>query len=425
MDGKKFSAAIIGCGQRGAETYGSLMFKDKDRFEIVALCDSDSVKLEKYGDRFGVPSADRFLDEKEFFQKKRADVLVVATMDRDHARQCVKALELGYNLLLEKPVAAEREECEQLLEAQRKYGGKVVVCHVLRYAPAFIKAAELIDEGNIGRLVAIQALEQVHFSHQAHSYVRGIWRNTEETTPMIMAKCCHDLDLLQYYAKSKCKSISSVGDLTFFTPENAPKGATKRCVDCPLKDDCVYSAKRIYVDDWKLKGRPADIWPQTHITTAYPLTEEALNEAIEKGPYGRCVFACDNDAVDHQLTDIVFENGVKASLIMTAFTANGGRIMTFFGTMGQIVLDEEHNFIDVKRFGQPTERITLQNLIEGGYAHGGGDAGIVNGLYDMLCGKINERTSLEASVESHLMAICAEESRLKDGELVYIRGKKN
>ena len=212
----KFSIAIIGCGNRCAESYGTLFMAEKEKYEIVSLCESDGVKLKKYGDRFSVSAENRFPSEEEFFRKKRADLLVIATMDRDHVRQCVKALSLGYDVLLEKPITSDRDECYELLEAQKKYGGKVFVCHVLRYAPAFVKMGELLRIGVIGRLVSIEATEQVIYWHHAHSFVRGNWRRGEETAPMILAKCCHDLDLLQYYAGSRCKSISSVGDLTYF-----------------------------------------------------------------------------------------------------------------------------------------------------------------------------------------------------------------
>lgn len=259
MQNRIYAVAILGCGQRGAESYGALIDEDKKKFKIVSLCEIDSFKLNKYKDRFCVDESNCFQNEGDFFEKRRADVLLITTMDQDHVRQCVKALSLGYDILLEKPITSQKAECYELLDAQGKYGGKVIVCHVLRYAPAFIKAAELIDEGRIGKLVAIQALEQVNYWHQAHSYVRGNWRRVEDTAPMIIAKCCHDLDLLQYYARSKCKSVSSVGDLVFFKSENASKGSAKRCLDCQFKDSCAYSAKRIYIDDWKKRGCAADI----------------------------------------------------------------------------------------------------------------------------------------------------------------------
>jgi predicted dehydrogenase len=291
---------------------------------------------------------------------------------------------------------------------------------VLRYAPAFVKAGQLIQEGTIGKLIAINALEAVTFSHQSHSYVRGNWRKAAETTPMILAKCCHDLDLLQYYAHSKCKSISSVGDLTFFNKENAPKYATARCLDCPHQDTCPYSAKTLYLKWWKDYEQPEDRWPFNVIAPA-PLTEEKLLNAIQNGPYGRCVFACDNDVVDHQLTQITFENGVKANLTMMAFVGAGGRRMNFYGTHGDLQFDESTGKMIITRYGIGVEEIPLSDLTEKGFGHGGGDHGIINSLYKILTGEIEAESSLEASIESHLMGICAEESRKNGGKLITLR----
>lgn len=323
MSKKIFTVAILGCGGRGAETYGRLIAERKDEYKIVALCDLIPEKLSKYGELFGVGAENRFSDDDSFFAKKRADLLIIATLDADHVWQCKEALRLGYDVLLEKPITDKEEECRSLLAAQKKYGGKVLVCHVLRYAGAFRKVEELLKAGAVGRLVEIQALEQVAYWHQAHSYVRGNWRRSEDTSPMILAKCCHDLDLLQYYAGARCKSVSSMGDLTYFTSKNAPEGAAKRCLECQYIDTCPYSAKTIYIDEWEKKGCPENEWPYNVVTLAFPQTKKALTEAIETGPYGRCVFACDNDVVDHQQVSMAFENGVKATLTMTAFTAGG------------------------------------------------------------------------------------------------------
>ena len=419
---KIYTVAIIGVGGRGGDAYGNIINTQKDKFKIVALCDFKKERLERLGVKFGVSAENRFTDEIEFFAVKRADVLIIATQDKDHVRQAVKAFSLGYDVLLEKPISSEKDELEKLIAAQKKYGKKALVCHVLRYAPAFMKAAELIDEGAIGKLVAINALERVTFWHQAHSYVRGNWRKAEDTSPMIMAKCCHDLDLLQYYAGAKCKTISSVGDIAFFKRENAPEGCAERCVNCKYKDSCSYSAKKIYLDWWVVQGKKEDVWPFNIIAEA-PLTQEKIEKAIETGPYGRCVFACDNDVVDHQIVEMQFENGVKAELTMTGFTKLCGRRITFFGTQGNITLDESENKIMVDKFTldeNDSATIQINVLNENGYGHGGGDYGIVNTLYDILEGKTSNRTSLEESVESHLMAIAAEESRVQGGKLIEI-----
>ena len=419
MSQKIYTVAIIGVGSRGADAYGNLLMKFPERFKIVSLCDLRQERLNRFSKQFGVNPDLCFLDEKEFFKEKRADLLIIATLDKDHVRQCLKAFELGYDIMMEKPITDSREECLQVLAAQKKYGGKALVCHVLRYAPAFLKIDEILQSGAIGKLVAINATEQVCYWHQAHSYVRGNWRRSADTTPMILAKCCHDLDLLQFYVRSKCKSVSSVGNLVHFKKENAPEGAAERCVDCKYIETCPYSAKTFYIDRWKQVGSPENNWPYNVIAPA-PSTEEKLMAAIQTGPYGRCVFRCDNDVVDHQITQMTFENGVKATLTMTAFTAGGGRRIFFYGTEGELVLDEEAGAIHLKKFGHPEETIALKSLVENGFGHGGGDFGLVNSLYDMLEGKASAETALEASIESHLIGICAEESRLQGGKLIFI-----
>lgn len=416
---KIITVAIIGLGGRGAGAYGTNMAEMKDKYKIAALCDMNPRKFEMFAEKFGVTPDNCFLDEKEFFEKKRADLLVIGTQDQDHIRMAVRGLELGYDILVEKPLADKKEELNKLLEAHKKYGHTVMVCHVLRYAPAFVKVDEILKSGSIGKLVAIDSVEQVWWAHQAHSFVRGNWRNSDETSPMIMAKCCHDMDLLQYYAGSKCKSISSIGDLTYFKAENAPEGAAERCLDCKYADTCTYSAKKFYIGRFR---RNPDYSFVTIITTERPITEEGLMEVLRTGPYGRCVFHCDNNVVDHQMTIMQFENGVTANLTMTAFTGSGGRVMRFHGTLGEIVLNEDDDIIEIKIYGQDRQSIKISSLANINHVdgHGGGDIGIINGVYDALTGEENARTSLESSVESHLMCIAAEESRLAGGKLVYI-----
>ena len=420
MEQKIFTVAIIGCGGRGADAYGSLIHERKDRFKIVALCDKRPLWLEKSGENFGVAKENLFLEEKKFFKKKRADLLIVATPDDCHVRHALKGFKLGYDLMIEKPLSDKLSDCKKLLKAQQKTGKKALVCHVLRYAPAFVRAKEILASGEIGELVSIDALERVGATHHNHSYARGNWRNRKVAAPMILAKCCHDLDLLQYYAGSKCKTLSSVGDVRFFNAQNNPEGATERCLDCPQADTCPFSAKRQYLDRFLSEPGLEDVWPLNVVAVA-PVTEEKLIKALREGPYGRCVFACDNDVVDHQLTLMTFENGVKASLTMTAFTAAGGRRITFYGTKGELVLDEETQNLSLRRFGKERENIPMATLMEKGYGHGGGDAGLVNKLYDILSGNVEADTTLEASIESHLMGIRAEESRLKGGKLLNIR----
>jgi len=419
MSDRVLSVAILGCGSRGADSYGLYLKNDK-HFNIVSLCDIRKIKVDRFSKEFNVNPNNCFVDENDFFKEKRADVIIIATQDKDHVRHAIKALEVGYDILLEKPVTPNKEECYMLLEAQKKYGGKIVVCHVLRYAPVFVHVMKLLEEGTIGKLVDIHAIEQVAYWHQAHSYVRGNWRRSKDASPMIMAKCCHDMDLLQYYANSKCKTISSIGELSFFKKENQPKDAADRCDKCKYYKTCPYSAYRTYIERWKNAGSPKSMWPMNVVCTDEVLTEEGIIEAYENNNYGQCVFASDNDVVDHQETNILFENGVTANLCMTAFTGSCGRIYKFHGTLGEIDLDEEKQELIVKIFGQPDKVDHFAELPDVTGGHGGGDAALLKTLYDIVVGNIVAETALEQSIESHLMCIAAEESRINNGKLIEL-----
>ncbi|MBO5334954.1 MAG: Gfo/Idh/MocA family oxidoreductase [Clostridia bacterium] len=432
---KIFTVSILGCGSRGHYTYGNAMFGMQDKFQIVSVCDSNPKQIELAKSAWGLTDEQCFLSDEEFLQAKRSDALVIATQDRDHVKMCIRALELGYDILLEKPISPLEDELYELLEANKKYQRKVIVCHVLRYAPAFLKIKELLDSGAIGKIVCIDWLEQVAYWHQAHSFVRGNWRNDEETSPMIMQKCCHDLDLLQYYADAKSKTVYSVGDLSFFHKGNQPEGAADRCADCKYKYECAYSAERLYVEkrrkdfDWAFDKPHVDEeerrqgWPFNVVDLSRPITEESIRKAYEEGQYGRCVFACDNNVVDNQTVVVQFENGIKANLTMTAFTALPGRKMTFHGTLGEVEMDEENDYIRLSRYGHGTRFFSIRELLkeamEDTFGHGGGDYMMVLDFYKALCGEGELGTTLDRSVESHLMALAAEKSR-KTGKVCVV-----
>ena len=417
MEKSRFSVAIIGVGGRGGYAYGNIIKDMPDMFEIVALCDINEEKLAYFSEQFGVGAENLFTDEAEFFEKKRADALIISTQDKDHVRHAEIAFRLGYDILLEKPITDDKERMESLLALQKETGCRALVGHVLRYSPAFTKVAEMLAEGVIGKLISINAIEQVGYLHMAQSFVRGSWRRAEDSVPMILAKCSHDLDLIQFYADSQCETLSSVGELTHFTAENAPEGSGDRCVDCIYQNSCPYSAKAEYLDKWLKK--PCEGYPYNVIATS-PITEEKIREAVESGPYGRCVYRCDNNVVDHQLTQMTFKNGVKATLTMIAFARLSGRRIDLYGTNGQITLDTVRDLIRVGIFGKAEYDIKISELETASALHGGGDRGIVLALYDMLAGGATDKTSLQRSSESHLIAIAAEKSRKASGELVRV-----
>ncbi len=414
---RKITVAVLGCGNRG-QCYAELIMKQPEKFSISAICDPDPKQLEKMKTLFSV-KAEEFLSVEAFFEKNRADLLIISTPDREHIPQAVRAMELGYDILLEKPISDSREEIDLLLKTQKKTGKKVMVCHVLRFGPGYRKCKEILDSGILGKLYAIDASERVVYWHWAQAYVRCIGALAETGHPTILAKCSHDLDLLQYYANSRCETLSSLGDTGFFKKENAPEGAAERCLDCKYVDTCSYSAKKIYIDNWHKKGKPEYLWPFYRACKETPITEKGLYEGLKTADVGRCVFACRVDHADHQLIQMEFENKVRASLKMV-FAGKSGRRIVFYGTMGEMIFDEREDSITVMPFGAEAEVIKIGAMLEGGHAHGGGDAGIVNELYEMLSGRIEAVTSLEKSVECHLMGIAAEESRKQAGKTVKV-----
>ena len=423
---KQFTVAILGVGSRGF-TYGSLMHKDEERYKVVSICDFNKAQIEKANKLFNLSEDSVFYDENEFLTQKRADILVIATWDKYHVKQCIKAMELGYDVLLEKPVSDSEDEIYKLLETQKKTGKKVIVCHVLRYGKAYKKVSKLIKEGVVGKLMAIDAIERVAYWHQAQAYVRIQSTVNDICHPTILAKCCHDLDYIQHYASSKCDTVSSVGGMGFFVEENAPEGAADRCLDCKYMDSCVYSAKKIYIDNWHKAGCPAFIWPYNKVSLKNPNTEADLYDGLKASCFGKCVFKCgvneNENVVDHQIVQMKFQNGVAATLRML-FCAEPGRRINIFGTHGEIVMDEIPRTIEVKRYGQDVEVIKMSELDkDAGYGHGGGDKGIVNDLYSVLIGEKQDYTSLTESLESHLIGIKAEESRLNGGKTLKIHEK--
>jgi len=417
-----FNVAIIGCGSRGRDAYGKLFKKYPERWQVVSVCDLNAINLKNAKEFFKTEEKNCFSDENEFFKEKRADLLVVATQDKDHVRMAEKGLLLGYDILLEKPISKNRQELESLLSVQKTTGRKVFVCHVLRYAPAFVKVKEIIKSGKLGKIMSVNAMEQVAYAHFAHSYVRGNWRNEAESSPVIMAKSCHDLDLLQDYIGAKCKTAYSVGGIKFFNKENKPEGAADRCKDCKYIDSCPYSAEILYVQRWK-EDRPSDRWPYNVVCKDIPLSEEKLRRAYETNQYGRCVFACDNDVCDTQDTIFEFENGVVASFNLTGVTSRMARKICINGSLGYVDFDESNGIIKEGVYGERInvikEEDLLKNLDEDSFGHGGGDAMMLNDLYNVLSGQVSSRTCLENSIESHLMAIAAEESR-KTGKAIKV-----
>lgn len=414
----KITIAIAGLGSRGRTAYGAILLDMKDKAQVVAIADFDKIRTEIAQQEHNVKSENVFLSVEEMLSKEKlADAVLICTQDRDHVRHALMALDKGYDILLEKPVSPDLNELKTLVKKSKETGRKVLVCHVLRYTPFFQTIKKAIDSGRIGKVATVQALENVRYWHQAHSFVRGNWRRKDETSPMILAKCCHDLDYLIWLCGSKCKSVSSYGSLSYFKAECAPEGAALRCLDgCKAKANCPYDAEKIYLtnkDTGVLHGNVE--WP-VDVLSEKP-TEETIRKAIENGPYGRCVFHCDNDVVDNQIVAMEMESGATVTLTMSAFTSIGGRTIKVMGTLGDIQGDMHDNIIKITEFGKESEIIDLGREEKDFAGHGGGDQMLIEEFVSLLeGGEVNNTvTTLEVSVESHLVALAAEESRLEGG----------
>ena len=398
--------ALIGAGQRGM-IYAQHACCDTEH-KLVAVADTDPAKRNAAKDKFHVDPALVFESADAFFAAgKIADAVIIATMDQDHYGQTMKALELGYDILLEKPISPNPAECLAIRRTAHEHGCQVVVCHVLRYTNFFAAIKQILDSGELGKVVTIQHAENVGNFHMAHSFVRGNWRNSKQTSPIIMQKSCHDMDILVWLADSNAKRISSFGDRSFFREENAPAGSADRCLDCPKAGECRFDVHKAYLP---LAGE----WPATVVCEEQ--TEAALLEAFKTSPYGRCVFRCDNDVCDHQVTLIEFENGVTATFHLSGLTNKMHRTIRIMCEHGEICGDDHDNTLTITHYSANAqyegESRTIHVESAQGF-HGGGDWGLT---MDFLAGAQNNhkdsKSSVDRSIESHLMAHAAELSRV-------------
>jgi len=414
--------AICGCGSRGLEAYAPFQELHPERMRIAAGADSRPERLAMLRERYGLAEDRCFASDEELLAQPRlADAMIIATQDRQHVPMALKALEKGYHLLVEKPISPSLEECRQLQEKAHEAQRAVVVCHVLRYTTFYSNLEKILRRGDIGKIETIDAIENVGYWHYAHSFVRGNWRRSDETSPMILAKSCHDMDILRWLVGEKCVRVQSFGALDYFHSGSAPEGAANRCLDgCACKDGCPYDAEKIYVTSSRTGCRRKNVgWPCTVV--ASDPTEENIYAALRSGPYGRCVFHCDNDVVDHQTVNLEFENNIHATFTMTAFTEQTYRTIRITGTKGEIEGDINSRKLVLRRFGQPEEIIDLSGSANNLAGHGGGDGGLMDHMYELISsGGTQGLTSVDASVESHVMALAAEASRVAGGKTIEL-----
>ncbi len=406
---------VIGAGLRG-RGYTDIMARYPEKFKVIGVAEPVDAAREYIKNKHNCPEENCYSSWEEILDRpKFADVAVIGTMDRLHLEPSMKALELGYDLLLEKPVAPTPEECGMIYKQAEKYGRKIMVCHVLRYTPYFMQLKKIIDDGLIGKVVSINHTEAVGNVHQSHSFVRGNWGNSDRASFMLLQKCCHDIDILQWLVGKQCTKIQSFGALTYFTRENAPEGSPERCFEgCPEYDTCPYNSVKLYYDDKK------NSWFRTASTLKVNPTDEDVMNALKNTQYGKCVFKCDNDVVDHQTVNMEFEDKTTVLLTMCAFT-KGGRYSDIMGTKGMLHCEmgaedgKQFRFYDfaTKEFRYLDAEISVAgDSITSG--HGGGDTGIVNALYKYITGELKkeEVSEIGISCANHLLVFAAEDSRI-------------
>lgn len=404
------TAVMLGAGNRGFYAYGPYALERPAELRFVAVAEPHPERRARFAAVHGIPRARQFASwEALLAEGQMADVCFNMTQDPSHSASSLAALQAGYDLLLEKPMSPRLEENVALVQAAEQSGRLLQVCHVLRYSPFFAALHDVLESERLGRIVTVEHRENVVFWHMAHSYVRGNWRNTGLSSPMILAKCCHDLDLLQWNLGGSARRLLSFGSLLHFRPENAPPGATLRCTDgCPAGPECPYDARRLYLDP-----KRAGQWPATVISESQ--THEALWQALELGPYGRCVYHCDNDVVDHQTVNMEWDNGATVVLVMHGHSHEEGRTMRYDGTRGTLrgrFVGSQSDLTIHDHLTGRSETIPIPSPVTG---HGGGDFGVVEAFLRAVRGEAPALTTAREALESHLLAFAAEESRLTRG----------
>ena len=409
---QKITAILIGAGSRG-KRYTDIMKEMPDKFEVVAVAEPVESRRNDIKNIHNLPEERCFSDWKELLELgKIADIAIIATMDRDHFAPSMKAIELKYDILLEKPIAPTEEECSQIVAAAKENDVKVLICTVLRYTPLFQCLKKQIDDDVIGKVMSINHEECVGNVHQSHSFVRGNWGNSERSSGMLLQKSCHDMDLLQWLIGKKCKKIQSFGTISYFTKENAPEGAPEYCIDgCPEAERCPYNAVKLYLENEDPDQRE---WFTTAATKRVNPTRAEIEKVLRETQYGKCVFKCDNDVVDHQVVSLLFEDDVMATFTMNAFN-KGGRFIHIMGTKGEMhAVLEDKSPIRIYRFEEnATTEIPMEDLDGILGDHSGGSEGIICALYEYLNGTYegNAIPEIEESFLSHQMVFAAEKSR--------------
>lgn len=449
------TALLIGAGLRGREVYGRYAAKSPGKLKFTAVAEPDAARRKLFQQEHGIPDNMALRTWEELLgagEGKLADAAFICTRDNMHYRPAMAALEAGYDLVLEKPISPDLDECRHIARRARQTGRIIQVCHVLRFTPFWRKVKELVEAGAIGRIVHYDHSENVSYWHFGHSYVRGHYGSAAASSPLILAKSCHDLDLMYWIFGEKPLTVQSMGELSFYRPENAPAGAPDRCTDgCPEADKCPWYAPRMYVTAEPLLRvglhAPArltrllahialnhrktlkflslfnrrlksivnwDQFPATVITT--DLTPEGKMRALRESPFGRCIYKCGNDVMDHQVTTYTFPGGSTGTLTLHGVSDLEGRELRIFGTRGALRGYFRYNGEEITvtdfRYSK-TRTVYKAGLSMDG--HGGGDFGLMDSFVRVLRGQKTPQAAgadAENALEAHYMAFTAEDARI-------------
>jgi hypothetical protein len=411
MNNDKVTFAVLGLGNRGETYLRALERNFANKFEVTAICDIDEQKLETYKKKYNLNDTKVFKGYEEFMKApKLADAVIITTLDDMHYLPAIDAIQKDYHLILEKPIAMTLEEVYSIAKEAKKHPDKLIaVCHVLRHSDFFRTIKEIIDSKELGEVINIQHNENVGYYHFAHSYVRGNWRNTDVAAPFIVAKSCHDMDILLYLLGDKhCKKLSSFGSLSHFTHEHYDeKKMAPYCINCSINKTCPYSALSIY----------------ENMLSQLP-DEQTRLYMLNNSPYARCVYNCDNNVPDHQVTILEFDKGITATFNLSAFTNYINRSIKVMCEYGEIRATETSKEIEVHHFGSKQKRVIVpyENALFGSNksGHGGGDDNIVINFMNAILNNKPFDSTLEMSIESHVMAFKADDSRVENGKVMDI-----
>lgn len=410
MNNKQVSIVAIGAGNR-TNKYLEYVKQHPDKAKLVGVVELNEIRRNKIAEKFNIEPSACFTDYHDFFRSSlKVDAVMICTPENMHYEPCMMAIEAGYHVLLEKPIAQTPEECIAIGEAARRKNVIVTVCHVLRYHPYFIKLKELACSGELGNIISINHRTAVGVDRAAHSFVRGPWRKESETNPMLISKCCHDIDFLLWLTKTRCRKLTSFGSLRWFKSTNAPEGSAHRCIDCQVESQCPFSAVDLY--------RIRRDWIANFDVPQGKNIDEVIEEELEQGLYGRCIYHCDNDVVDHQIVSMEMESEVTINFSMDIFTLEDHRATQICLTEGEIEGDETQ--IKVRRFRGGEETIYDFSDIKHKPFHAGADLDLMNDFIEAIQTEDKYlRTSIDLSVESHRICFEAERSRKEKRTILF------